>query len=130
MDEPQLRPVFSGEEILEFKRLSRQVLCGQHLLQYVAELLQATDPRQENASNQTKRLVRYGASPRAGQAVILAAKVRALLDGRPAIAKEDLEHCLLPALRHRVVLSFEAEAEDCEVKDLLPEWRVTASAAN
>lgn len=127
--EPRLQSVFSGEEILEFRQLSQQVLCGQHLLLYVAELLRATDPRQDDASTQTKRLVRYGASPRAGQSVILAAKVRALLDGRPAIAKEDLDRCTLPALRHRVVLSFEAEAEDCRVQDLLPEWQAAAATA-
>lgn len=118
-----LRVVFSGDEIIEFKKIARQVICGQHLLLYVAELLRATDPRQSDASEETKRLVRYGASPRAGQAIILAAKVRALLDGRPSVAKEDLDHCMLPSLRHRVVLSFEAEAEGLGVEQLLPAWQ-------
>lgn len=128
--QPNLQPVLCGEEILEFKQLARQILCGQHLCEYVAEILRATDPEQPDASSHTKRLVRYGASPRAGQAIILAAKVRTLLDGRPAIAKDDLDHCMLPALRHRVVLSFEAEAENCRVADLLPEWQKAAATAS
>ena len=126
IDEPQLRPVLSGSEVEEFQRLARQVLCGDHLLRYVAELLRTTHPEDADSSAETRRLVRYGASPRAGQAIILAAKVRALLDGRPMVEREDIERCSLPALRHRVVLTFEAEAEERDVANLLPDWQSAA----
>ena len=66
--------------------------------------------------------MRYGASARAGQAVILGAKVRALLDGRPSVSMEDVDRGLLPSLRHRVILSFEAEAEGVGVEELLGDW--------
>jgi MoxR-like ATPase len=119
--ETPLRTVLSGAEVLEFHALARQVLCGDHLLRYVAELLRATHPG-DGADDATCRFVRYGASPRAGQAIILGAKVRALLDGRPSVAREDLEHCMIHALRHRIVLTFEAEAESRDVASMLPAW--------
>ena len=80
----------------------------------------------EGADDDTRRLVRYGASIRAGQAVVLAAKVRALIDGRPSVSQEDLDRCMLPALRHRVVLTFEAEAEERDAQSLLSGWLDTA----
>ena len=134
------RTILSGEEVLEIQSLARQVICGDHLLRYVAEILKASHPSVpysgayallrrtssdgsgRDAGNKTQRLVRYGASARAGQAVVLGAKVRALLDGRPSVAMEDMDRCLLPSLRHRVVLSFEAEAEGIGVGDLLEDW--------
>ncbi len=65
--------------------------------------------------------------PRAGQAIVLAAKVRALLAGRPCVAREDVDATMLPSLRHRVVLSFEAEAEGIGVDEMLVDWRRSAS---
>jgi MoxR-like ATPase len=114
--------VLDTRSVREIQSLARQVLCGSHLLRFVAELLHATHPDAEGADDRTRRLVRYGASARAGQAIVLGAKARALLAGRPAAAREDLEPCLLPALRHRVVLGFEAEAEGLGVADLLDDW--------
>jgi MoxR-like ATPase len=122
----ELRRIFSAAELVEFQGLARAVLCGQHLLRWVAELLAATHPDGPDAHAETRRLVRYGASPRAGQAMILAAKVRALLAGRPSVAREDLASAALPALRHRVVLTFEAESEGRGVTQLLPLWQESA----
>ncbi|MDP6928744.1 MAG: AAA family ATPase, partial [Planctomycetota bacterium] len=118
---PQLQKVLTGEEVLEFRSLARQVICGEHLLQLVAELLRATHPG-EGSDENTRRLVRYGASPRAGQAIVLAAKTLALLDERSSVSRSDILSVALPALRHRVVLSFEADAEGISATDLLPEW--------
>jgi len=116
--QPQLGPA----EVCELQAMVRQVLCGSHLLRFVAELLQATQP----TAKETGRYVRFGASARAGQAIVLGAKVHALLAGRAAVERQDLETCLLPALRHRVLLSFEAEAEGLRVADLLPRWTAVA----
>ncbi len=113
-------------ELRELQTLVRKVLCGSHLLRFVAELVLATHPDNPDADDRTRRFVRYGASARAGQAIVLGAKARALLAGRPAIVQADLEACLLPALQHRVLLGFEADAERIRVADLLPAWKGTA----
>ena len=86
----------------------------------------ATHPKNAGNGESTKRFVRYGASARAGQAILLGAKARALLAGRPAVVQEDIDACLLPALKHRVLLGFEADAEQIGVADLLPEWQSAA----
>lgn len=113
----------SAGELHQLQLLVREVLCGSHLTKFVADVIVATHPTSAASTESTKRFVRYGASARAGQAILLGAKARALLAGRPAVVQEDIEPCLLPALRHRVVLGFEADAEQIEVRDLLPEWQ-------
>ena len=110
------------EELRELQTLVRDVLCGTHLLRFVAELVLATHPDKARTSDRTSRFVRYGASARAGQAIVLGAKARALLAGRPAVVREDIDACLLPALGHRVLLRFEAEAERITQADLLEDW--------
>jgi MoxR-like ATPase len=117
-------PVLRGDEVLEFQQLARQVLVSRRLVRYVAELVRATDPRDPAADDRTRRLVRYGASPRAGQAILLGAKVRALCSGRPSIVREDLDATALAALRHRIVPSF--EAEEGSIVELLPSWQAVA----
>ncbi|MBL8727080.1 MAG: AAA family ATPase [Planctomycetes bacterium] len=124
--EPNVEVILTSTELRELQALVRQVLCGTHLLRYVAELLLATHPGHESADDRTRRFVRYGASARAGQAIVLGAKARALLAGRPAVTREDLGPCVLPALRHRVLLGFEADAERVTVDDLVPAWRDVA----
>lgn len=126
---PALKEVLSGSDLIEIQDLARQILCGEHLLRYVAALVLATHPGPD-ADPQTNRLVRFGASPRAGQAIILTAKARALLDGRPCVSQEDVDATTLPSLRHRVVLSFEADAEGIGVGELLMEWRQRADKAS
>ena len=121
----ELPVAVTAAELRELQALVREVLCGSHLVRFVAELLLATHP-DASGEAETQRFVRFGASARAGQAIILGAKARALLDGRPAVAREDIDACLLPALGHRVLLGFEAEAERIEVASLLPRWIETA----
>ncbi len=125
-EQAKVEPVFTAEEVVEFQKIARRILCGDHLLRFVAELIRATDPEDREASNETKSLVRFGASPRAAQAIVLGAKVRALIDARPVVEQPDVEACALAALRHRVQLSFEATAEDRSVAHLLPGWLATA----
>jgi MoxR-like ATPase len=126
-DTPLMR--VAGEELLQLQALVREVLCGSHLVRFVAELVVATHPDDPGSDEPTQRFVRYGASARAGQAILLGAKARALLAGRPAVVQEDIDACLLPALRHRVLLGFEADAEQVTVKDLLPQWQTRAQRA-
>jgi MoxR-like ATPase len=116
----------TGAELAQIQALVREVLCGSHLVRHVAELICATHPDNPASDDATRRFVRYGASARAGQAILLGAKARALMAGRPAVVQEDVDACLLPALRHRVLLGFEADAEHVQVDDLLPSWQAHA----
>ena len=113
-----------AEELRELQALVRRVLCGTHLLRFVAALVMATHPG--HGDERTKRFVRFGASARGGQAIVLGAKARALLAGRPAVTMADIESCLLPSLAHRVLLGFEADAERLNVASLLQGWRDAA----
>ena len=117
-----VQPRLLATELRELQGIVRNVLCGTHLLRFVAELVLATHPDDANADDKTRRFVRYGASARAGQAIVLGGKARALMAGRPAVVQADLDACLLPALQHRVLLGFEADAERVTVGDLLTAW--------
>ncbi len=109
--QPTTRHVANGPMIIEMQELARTVPIASHVLAYAARLISATHPEAREAPAVTKQYVRYGASPRGMQALILAGKILALLDGRYNVAFADLKAAALPALRHRVVLNFEAQAE-------------------
>ncbi|MGE3173380.1 MAG: AAA family ATPase [Planctomycetota bacterium] len=123
---PPAAAPLAAEDLGALQRSVREVLCGTHLLQFVAHLIAATHPQAEGADDRTRRYVRYGASARAGQAIVLGAKARALLDGRAAVTRADLGACALPSLRHRVLLGYEAEGAGLSVADLLEGWLTTA----
>jgi MoxR-like ATPase len=101
------------------QQLARQVPIAQHLTAYAADLLQATHPQNNNSPELVHRYVRYGASPRGLQAMIVAAKILALIDGRYNVAAEDLQLAMLPALRHRLILNFEGQAEGIPPDEIL-----------
>jgi MoxR-like ATPase len=107
----QVEPVLSREQILQMQALVRRVPVARHVQDYAIRVLQATHPTGEEAPDLVKRFVRTGASPRGAQAMLLGAKVRALFDGRFSASIEDVKSTALGALRHRVLLSFEGEAE-------------------
>ena len=103
--------VATDGRLQEMRRLVRRVPAAQHVQRYVARLVLATHPAHPSAPELARRGVRYGASPRGAQAIILAAKVRALRRGRANVAFEDVRAAAVPALRHRLILSFEGQAE-------------------
>jgi MoxR-like ATPase len=107
----QAEPVADGETIVAMQALARGVPIADHVTAYAASLLVATHPADPGAPGAVRRYVRYGASPRGMQALILAGKILALLDGRYNVAFDDLRQAALPALRHRLILNFEAQAE-------------------
>ncbi|MFV9505332.1 MAG: AAA family ATPase [Oscillochloridaceae bacterium umkhey_bin13] len=109
--QPVTRHVANAAMIVEMQELARTVPIASHVLAYAARLITATHPEGREAPSVTKQYVRYGASPRGMQALILAGKIIALLDGRFNVAFADLKAAALPTLRHRVVLNFEAQAE-------------------
>jgi len=103
--------VISAEEIIQAQALVRQVNISEDLIKYVSALIRATRPDTTDV-DYIKEWVRWGAGPRAGQALILTAKARALLKGRYSVIMEDLEAMAAPVLRHRILLNFKAEAEN------------------
>ena len=109
-DEPAVRPVLGRERLLEMRALVRQVPVAHPVQDYAVRLVEATHPSRSSVA-EVKRFVRYGSSPRGAQAVMLAAKIEALRDGRFAPSFADIRRVALPALRHRVLLNFDGEAE-------------------
>ncbi len=116
-DMPQ--PVIGAEEILKLRQLVREVPVAPHVQEHAIQLVLGTHPDTEFATEDVKNYVRYGSSPRGAQALILAAKVRALLQGRFNTSFEDIDFVARPALRHRIILSFEGQAEGIETDDLI-----------
>ena len=108
---PTISAVATGNDILEMGRLLRQVPIDADVQSHLVRVVRATHPNDPNAPDSVKRFVRYGSSPRGAQAILSAARARALLEGRFHVACEDVNRMALPALRHRVMLSFEGEAE-------------------
>src|SRR6201997_5118691 len=136
---PQPQRVMTGEEIRQWQQLVREVLVAPPVQDYAIRLVLATHPQGEFAIAQTNRYVRCGASPRGAQALVLAGKVRALLEGRYNVSFEDVRRVYLPALRHRILLNFEAQAENIpsdqvlanilnEVKEKAPEMMTAVRA--
>jgi MoxR-like ATPase len=134
---PQALRVMDGHEIRKWQQLVREVLVAPPVQDYAIRLVLATHPEGEFAVPDTNRFVRCGASPRGAQALVLAGKVRALLEGRYNVSFEDVRGVYLPALRHRLILNFEAQAENIpadavltqvlkEVKEKPPETAVAA----
>jgi MoxR-like ATPase len=107
----ELKAVVTKDEILEMQALVRRVPVAAHITDYAISVLEATHPKHQSAPEIVKRYVRTGASPRGLQAMLLAAKIGALFAGRFAASADDIKAAATPALRHRLLLSFEGEAE-------------------
>jgi MoxR-like ATPase len=109
---PKADKVMDGSEIRRWQLLIREVLVAPPVQDYAIRLVLATHPGGEFAASETNRFIRCGASPRGAQALVLAGKVRALLEGRYNVSFEDVRRVYMPALRHRILLNFEAQAEN------------------
>ncbi len=108
---PVLRQILAAPETVEFQDLIRSVPASRTVMEYAVRLVYATHPDLDGSIDEVKRFVRYGSSPRGAQSLILAAKVYALLDNRYAVGFDDIRRAALPSLRHRLILSFQGEAE-------------------
>jgi len=108
---PSAGKVATAAEIVEMQRLARAVPIAPHITAYAVSLLAATHPDQGRAPSLVRQYVRYGGSPRGAQALVTAGKILALIDGRFNVSVDDIRAAALPALRHRVILNFEGEAE-------------------
>ena len=110
-DVASAEPVASAERIEQMRRTVRHVPVASHVTDYISRVVTATHPAADGAPATARKYVRYGASPRGGQAIVLAAKVRALTAGRVNVAFEDIDAVAPAALRHRLILSFEGQAD-------------------
>jgi MoxR-like ATPase len=113
--------VASAEDVLRMRRLVREVPIAESVLNYGLSLVVATHPEGDGSAPIAQRYCRYGSSPRGAQALITGAKVFALLSGRFNVAKEDLKRAAKPALRHRILVNFEAEADGMTPDRILDE---------
>jgi len=113
--------ILDGAKVTRWQGLVREVIIAPHVKDYIVRLVLATHPKGHFATEKTNRYVRYGASPRACQALALAGKIRALLDGRYNVAFEDVAALAKPAMRHRLILNFEGEAEGVSPDSVLEE---------
>jgi MoxR-like ATPase len=121
VDTTVLAPVLDGAQTLKLQRLVREVPAADPALRYAASIARATRPDSPDATPLVKQYVRWGAGPRAGQALILGAKAYALLNGRFAVSPADIRRVAHPVLRHRVLPNFAAEAEGVSVERIIDE---------
>jgi len=115
-------PAMDLASLLRLQQLVRDIEIGDHLVRYATRLVRATRP-QETTVAAVRKHVGWGAGPRAGQALVLASKARALMQGRLAVTRDDIQAMLLPVLAHRVLRNFEAEADGVAMADILQALR-------
>lgn len=116
---PEISRVLSGKAIINLQKLIRSVPVGEYVIDYVARLVRATRPKDPTAPEFIRKMVDYGAGPRAGQFLILGAKAMAAMDGRFSVATDDVRKVAIPVLRHRVSTNFQAQAEGKTSEDLI-----------
>ena len=108
---PSVEKVSDGAEINALEQIVRDIIIAEDVRRYALRIVLSTHPDAEESPELTRKYVRYGSSPRGAQSLILGAKVKAILDGRYNVSREDIQAVALPSLRHRLILSFEGEAE-------------------
>src|SRR2546426_2629356 len=108
---PELKPILQGEQILRLQEVVRQVVVADHVFAYAADLVRATRPRDAGVPKFIPELISWGAGPRASQYLILGGKARAILHGRLHVTTEDIKEVAYPVLRHRLVTTFNADAD-------------------
>jgi MoxR-like ATPase len=118
---PEIERALGQQEVLEMRALVREVPVAEHVRDHVVSMLESTHPGQARAPALVRRYVRFGASPRGAQACLLAAKARALMAGRAHVAISDIREVARPALRHRLILNFEGDADGIDTDRILDE---------
>ena len=118
---PAAQAVATGQSILDMRQTVREVEVASAVSRYIADLVLATSPTSDLAPDAATRYVRYGSSPRGAQSILLAAKVRAIVQGRANVALSDIRQCAPAALRHRLILSFEGQADSVTTDDVINE---------
>jgi MoxR-like ATPase len=120
-DEQELNAVIGREEIMTMRKIARKVLIPEGVKRYAINLVLATHPENNHSLDITKKCIRYGSSPRGIQSLIMAAKVKAILDHRYNVSYEDISDHALPALRHRIILNFEGQIKGLDSDKIISE---------
>jgi MoxR-like ATPase len=115
----ELEPVLSATDIIQLQNIVRQIPVSDSVIDYAIACVSCSRPESNMSPDFVKNWVRWGAGPRASQNLILGAKAKAILEGRFTVSIEDIKHLALPVLRHRIILSFNAEAEGVSVEDVI-----------
>lgn len=116
---PEIAPVASGQDVIEMGHTLRQVPIDDMVQEHLIRIVLATHPTSDDAPESVRRFVRHGASPRGAQSMLAASRGRALLDGRYHVSREDVNAVAAPALRHRIILNFEGEAEGVRTDEVI-----------
>ena len=116
---PEIAPVATGSDVIDMGHTLRQVPIDSVVQDHLVRIVLATHPKSDDASDSVRKFLRHGASPRGAQAMLAASRGRALLDGRYHVSREDVDAVAAPALRHRIILNFEGEAEGVRTDDVI-----------
>jgi MoxR-like ATPase len=116
---PEIAPVATGDDVIDMGRTLREVPIDDVVQDYLIRIVLATHAKSDDAPDAVRRFVRHGASPRGAQAILAASRGRALLDGRYHVSRDDVNAVAAPALRHRIILNFEGEAEGVRTDDVI-----------
>ncbi|MDR1493052.1 MAG: MoxR family ATPase [Planctomycetaceae bacterium] len=123
---PHVESKFSADRILEMSALAREIPAADEICRYAVDLILGTHPDSSQAATLVRKYVRFGASPRGAQSLLLGAKINAILDGRFNVSRDDLKIIAPMVLRHRIILNFEGQAEniptDAVIRELLKKW--------
>jgi len=117
--QPEVKAVTDGGRILEMGLTARQVPIAEDVKNYLISLAIATHPEKPEASDEVRKYIRYGVSPRAAQTILIASKIHALINNRYHVSREDINAVAIPAMRHRMLLSFEGEAEGVTTEQII-----------
>ena len=118
-ESPKVSAVMSKQDILTLRALAAEVPIAEHVQDYALKIVLGTHPEMDTCSERVKKYVRFGSSPRGAQAIIKAAKIHAIFDGRFNVSNDDIRFAAVPALRHRTILNFEGVAENISTDDIL-----------
>lgn len=110
-EENELHKISNGKEIMEMAKISKEIPIAKSVMEYAMKIVLATHPENANSPEITKKYIRFGSSPRGAQAIIKAARVKALIEGRYNVAFDDINYIAYPVLRHRIILNFEAVSD-------------------
>jgi len=119
--QPEITKVVDAERIVEMRRIVREVPIARHVQDFAVRLVMATHPGTATSHPLATKYVRYGASPRGAQGLVITAKIRALLQGRFNVSRDDIREVALPTLRHRLLLNFDGEAQGLDTDNIITE---------
>lgn len=118
---PEAKPVLDASDLENLQKAVREIVVPPHVTEFAADIIFATQPEHQSSMDKVKQFVRYGSGPRGAQTLVLAAKAKALMNGRYNASREDIERLIAPSLRHRISLNFDGQSDGINTDQLLEE---------